>query len=56
MSKEITNVSIDILKIHPRNNEFFDDITGKEYEDFKKSVAEEGIISEIIVAPDMTII
>ena len=32
MSKEITNVSIDVLKVHPRNTEFFDDISGKEYE------------------------
>ncbi len=56
MSKEITNVSIDILKVHPRNTEFFDDISGRDYEEFKNSIQEEGIISEIIVAPDMTII
>ena len=56
MSKEITNVSIDVLKIHPRNTEFFDGISGKEYEEFKHSIQEEGIISEIIVSPDMTII
>ena len=56
MSKEITNISIDVLKVHPRNTEFFDDISGKEYEEFKNSIKEEGIISEIIVAPDMTII
>lgn len=56
MSKEITNVSIDVLKVHPRNTEFFDDISGSEYEEFKNSIREEGIISEIIVSPDMTII
>lgn len=56
MSKEITNVSISVLKVHPRNTEFFDDISGKEYEEFKHSILEDGIISEIIVAPDMTII
>lgn len=56
MNKEITNVSIDVLKVHPRNTEFFDDISGKQYEEFKNSIKEEGIISEIIVAPDMTII
>lgn len=56
MGKEITNVSIDILKVHPRNTEFFDDISGSEYEEFKNSIKEEGIISEIIVSPDMTII
>ena len=42
--------------MHPRNQEFFDDISGQDYENFKKSISEEGIISEIIVAPDMTII
>ena len=36
MNKEITNVSIDVLKVHPRNTEFFDDISGAEYEEFKK--------------------
>lgn len=56
MGKEITNVFIDILKVHPRNTEFFDDISGSEYEEFKNSIKEEGIISEIIVSPDMTII
>lgn len=56
MNSSITNVSIDVLKVHPRNTEFFDDISGKEYETFKNSIQEEGIIAEIIVAPDMTII
>lgn len=55
MSKEITNVSIDVLKAHPRNLEFFDDISGDEYEKFKKSIQEEGIISEIIVDPAITV-
>lgn len=56
MANEVQNVAVDVLKVHPRNAEFFDDISGQEYENFKKSIAEEGIISEIIVAPDMTII
>lgn len=55
MSKEITNVSIDVLKVHPRNLEFFDDILGDEYEKFKKSIQEEGIILEIIVEPVITV-
>lgn len=56
MSKETQKVSVDILKVHPRNTEFFDDISGQDYEDFKQSIKEDGIISDIIVAPDMTII
>lgn len=55
MSKEITNVSIDVLKVHPRNLEFFDDISDDEYEKFKKSIQEEGIILEIIVDPAITV-
>lgn len=56
MNNQTQNVSVNILKVHPRNAEFFDDISGKDYEDFKNSIKEDGIISDIIVAPDMTII
>lgn len=52
----ITRVAIDVLKIHPRNQEFFDDISGEDYIQFKDSIAEDGIISEIIVSPDMVIL
>ena len=53
---EITKISVDVLHVHPRNQEFFDDISGKDYEQFKTSIKEDGIISGIIVAPDMTIL
>ena len=56
MANQVQNIAVDVLKVHPRNQEFFDDISGQDYENFKKSIHEEGIISEIIVAPDMTII
>ena len=54
--KEITNVSTSVLKVHPRNTEFFDDISGEEYARFKKSIQEDGILSPILVSPDMTVI
>lgn len=54
--QNITNISVEILKVHPRNTEFFDDISGAEYERFKKSIQEDGVLSPILVAPDMTII
>lgn len=54
--QQITKVSISILKVHPRNQEFFDDITGDTYEQFKTSIKEDGIITPLIVAPDMTIV
>ena len=56
MANEPQNITVDVLKVHPRNQEFFDDISGQDYENFKMSIQEEGIITPIIVAPDMTII
>ncbi len=54
--QQITNLSISILKVHPQNREFFDDIEGEQYEKFKRSIQEDGIITPLIVSPDMTII
>jgi ParB family chromosome partitioning protein len=56
MTQTITNISVDVLKVHPRNNEFFDDIGGEEYLRFKKSIEDDGLLSPLIVAPDMTVI
>ena len=56
MSKEVIQVSTNVLKVHPRNTEFFDDIQGKEYEQFKQSISQDGILSPILVSPDMTVI
>lgn len=53
---QITEVAIDVLRVHPRNQEFFDDIGGSDYTNFKESIKNEGIISEIVVAADMTIL
>lgn len=52
----IIHLSIDVLKVHPRNIEFFDDIDGETYEMFKKSIKKDGILTPLTVAPDMTII
>lgn len=49
-------LNINELKPHPRNNEFFDDMTGDAWEAFKESIKTSGIIEPIVVAPDMTII
>ena len=54
--QNITNLSPSALKVHPQNNEFFDDIAGQEYETFKKSIQEEGILTPLLVANDMTVI
>ena len=52
----VTNISTEVLKIHPRNQEFFDDIQGKAYEQFKTSIKNEGVVTPLIIAPDMTIV
>ena len=49
-------ISIDVLKPHPRNNEFFDDLNGEEFERLKNSIRDEKIYNDILVSPDMTII
>ena len=56
MTQAITNISVEVLKVHPRNTEFFDDISGEEYQRFKKSIEDDGLLSPLIVAPDMTVI
>ena len=49
-------ININVLKPHPRNNEFFDDLSGEEFERLKNSIQDEKIYTDILVSPDMTII
>ena len=49
-------ININVLKPHPRNNEFFDDLSGEEFERLKNSIKDEKIYTDILVSPDMTII
>lgn len=49
-------INISVLKPHPRNNEFFDDLNGEEFERLKNSIRDEKIYTDILVSPDMTII
>ena len=49
-------IDINVLKPHPRNNEFFDDLSGEEFERLKNSIKDEKIYTDILVSPDMTII
>lgn len=54
--EQTIKLSIHNLKIHPKNTEFFDDIDGDTYKQFKKSIQDDGIITPLIISPDMTII
>lgn len=53
---QITKLSTNSLHIHPENTKFFDGIEGEQYERFKKSIKEDGVLTPLIIAPDMTII
>ena len=49
-------LNINERKPHPRNNEFFDDMTGDAWEAFKESIKTSGIIEPIVVTKDMIIV
>lgn len=47
---------INELKPHPRNNEFFDDISGENWDAFLSSVKSSGVIEPIVITGDKVII
>ena len=49
---------IEVSKLipHPRNNEFFDDIEGGKWEDFKKSIVRRGVVEAIVITQDLIIV
>lgn len=49
-------ISINELKPHPRNSEFFDDMTGDKWNEFLTSVSSRGVIEPIVVTPDKMIV
>ncbi|MBN1076065.1 hypothetical protein DVV91_17230 [Clostridium botulinum] len=49
-------IEINKLKEHSRNKEFFDDITGDRWEDFKQSVIRRGVVESIVVTQDLLIV
>lgn len=46
-------IAIDIIKQHPRNTEFFDDIAGDQWEVFLDSVRTSGVIEPVILTQDL---
>lgn len=56
MSDVVTSLSLDALKPHPRNEEFFSNIEGDDYKRLKESITELGVLTPLRVAADMTII
>lgn len=50
-----TELNINELKPHPRYSEFFDDMSGEEWEGFLNSVKSDGVIEPIIITSDKII-
>lgn len=49
-------INIDELKPHPRNNEFFGDMTGEKWNEFLESIRTSGVIEPIVITTDMVIV
>jgi chromosome segregation ATPase len=49
-------IKIELLKEHPRNKEFFDDIEGDRWQEFVESIRTSGIIVPLIVTQDYVVI
>lgn len=49
-------IAVSILKEHPRNNEFFNDIEGEEWEEFLESIHRMGVMQPIVVTEDNVIV
>lgn len=49
-------ININELKPHPRNNEFFDDMTGEKWTEFLESIKSRGVIEPIVITPNKMIV
>lgn len=56
MSRQIMNISPNALKAHPRNEEFFSNAEGEDYQRLKESIQELGVLTPLRVSSDMTIV
>jgi transcriptional regulator with XRE-family HTH domain len=52
----VQSYNIGNLVPHPDNSKYFDDIDGDEWVQFKGSIQSEGILTPLIVSPDLTVI
>ncbi len=52
----IEKIKITELKDHPKNEYFFDNVTGEKWEDFLKSISELGIKEPLIITQDKIIV
>lgn len=50
------NIKVSELSSHPRNTEFFDDMSGEKWKEFLESVKSRGVIEPIVITPDKVIV
>lgn len=49
-------LAVDSLSPHPRNNDFFDDITGGKWDEFLESVKTSGIIEPLVITQNKVVV
>lgn len=49
-------INVNELKPYPRNNEFFDDMSGEKWQEFLDSIKARGVIEPIVITPDKVIV
>lgn len=49
-------LAVDSLSPHPRNNDFFDDITGGKWDEFLESVKASGIIEPLVITQNKVVV
>ena len=53
---KMQQININELKPHPRNSEFFDDMTGEKWTEFLESIRTSGVIEPIVITTDKIIV
>jgi len=56
MAEMVSRIDPTVLKVHPRNAEFFDDVDGAEFDRLVESIKDHGVLTPLRVTKDMTII
>lgn len=56
MYHHVTQLAPTVLKPHPRNKEFFDDMSGDKWKEFLESVKTSGIIEPIVITQDNVVV
>lgn len=56
MAEMVSRINPNVLKVHPRNAEFFDDVNGAEFDRLVESIKDHGVLTPLRVTKDMVII